>query len=208
MSDVTGMLERIKEGDRRAADELLPLVYCELRILAAARLAHEKPGQTLQATALVHEAYLRLVKGREPQHWDGRGHFFAVAAEAPRTAPAQLGGWLVNHDKPSEAEPMLRQCLAIRQKLEPNNWTTFNTRSQLGGALLGQGKYAEAEPFIVSGYEGLKSREATILPQGKRRLPEAADRVVKLYTAWGKPEKAVEWREKIKSQPPAVPKPR
>jgi RNA polymerase sigma factor (sigma-70 family) len=105
MSDVTRILSSIDAGDPRAAEELLPLVYEELRKLAAAKLAHEKPGQTLQATALVHEAYLRLVGGevasnQEPVasdkvspaghrplatgHWDSRGHFFAAAAEAMR----------------------------------------------------------------------------------------------------------------------------
>jgi RNA polymerase sigma factor (sigma-70 family) len=105
MSDVTRILSQIDQGDPRAAEELLPLVYEELRKLAAAKLAHEKPGQTLQATALVHEAYLRLVGGevasnQEPVasdkvspaghrplatgHWDSRGHFFAAAAEAMR----------------------------------------------------------------------------------------------------------------------------
>jgi RNA polymerase sigma factor (TIGR02999 family) len=81
MSDVTHILARIQTGDPQAADQLLPLVYDELRKLAAARLAHEKPGQTLSATALVHEAYLRLVGS---QQWDSRGHFFAAAAEAMR----------------------------------------------------------------------------------------------------------------------------
>ena len=84
MSDVTSVLNAIVKGDRHAASQLLPLVYDELRQLAAQRLAHEKPGQTLQATALVHEAYLRLVGGGEGQHWAGRGHFFAAAAEAMR----------------------------------------------------------------------------------------------------------------------------
>ena len=84
MSDVTRILNQIENGDPAAAEELLPLVYEELRKLAAARLAHEKPGQTLQATALVHEAYVRLVDHTTPQHWDGRGHFFAAAAEAMR----------------------------------------------------------------------------------------------------------------------------
>jgi RNA polymerase sigma factor (TIGR02999 family) len=83
MSDVTRILNAIERGDGRAADELLPLVYEELRLLAAQRLSHESPGQTLQATALVHEAYLRLV-GDEPQSWNSRGHFFAAAAEAMR----------------------------------------------------------------------------------------------------------------------------
>jgi RNA polymerase sigma factor (TIGR02999 family) len=84
MSDVTRILLQIEQGDPQAAEKLLPLVYDELRKLAAARLAQEKPGQTLQATALVHEAYLRLVGEHNTQRWDGRGHFFAAAAEAMR----------------------------------------------------------------------------------------------------------------------------
>ncbi|HZL88899.1 MAG TPA: sigma-70 family RNA polymerase sigma factor [Pirellulaceae bacterium] len=83
MSDVTRILAQIDAGDPSAAEQLLPLVYDELRKLAAAKLVHEKPGQTLQATALVHEAYLRLVED-EPQEWDSRRHFFAAAAEAMR----------------------------------------------------------------------------------------------------------------------------
>jgi RNA polymerase sigma factor (TIGR02999 family) len=84
MTDVTQILSRIESGDPAAAEQLLPLVYDELRRLAAHRLAQEKPGQTLQATALVHEAYLRLVDGVQAQHWNSRGHFFAAAAEAMR----------------------------------------------------------------------------------------------------------------------------
>ncbi|MEJ2703773.1 MAG: ECF-type sigma factor [Sedimentisphaerales bacterium] len=83
MTDVTRILNAIEAGDARAADELLPLVYEELRLLAAQRLSQERPGLTLQATALVHEAYLRLV-GSENPGWDCRGHFFAAAAEAMR----------------------------------------------------------------------------------------------------------------------------
>ena len=83
MSDVTRILNAIERGEAKATDELLPLVYEELRLLAAQKLSHEPPGQTLQATALVHEAYLRLV-GDEPQGWANRGHFFAAAAEAMR----------------------------------------------------------------------------------------------------------------------------
>ena len=83
-SDVTRVLDAAARGDPHAAGELLPLVYHELRKLAVQRMAREKPGQTLQATALVHEAYLRLVGGRDEQHWSGRGHFFAAAAEAMR----------------------------------------------------------------------------------------------------------------------------
>jgi RNA polymerase sigma factor (TIGR02999 family) len=92
MSDATQILAQIESGDPSAAEQLLPLVYVELRRLAAAKLAHEKPGQTLQATALVHEAYLRLVNGSEKGgiqspsagKWNSRGHFFAAAAEAMR----------------------------------------------------------------------------------------------------------------------------
>ncbi|HEV3005665.1 MAG TPA: ECF-type sigma factor [Pirellulales bacterium] len=84
MSDVTRILSQIESGDPSAADELLPLVYDELRKLAAARLAQEKPGQTLQATALVHDAYIRLVDIEKAEHWNSRGHFFGAAAEAMR----------------------------------------------------------------------------------------------------------------------------
>ena len=84
MSEVTQILNAIAGGDPDAASQLLPLVYDELRKLAAQKLARETPGQTLQPTALVHEAYLRLVGEDEEQHWDSRGHFFAAAAEAMR----------------------------------------------------------------------------------------------------------------------------
>jgi RNA polymerase sigma factor (TIGR02999 family) len=84
MTDVTRVLSAIEQGDPHAAEQLLPLVYDELRKLAAQKLAQEKPGQTLQATALVHEAYLRLVDADLSPHWNSRGHFFAAAAEAMR----------------------------------------------------------------------------------------------------------------------------
>jgi RNA polymerase sigma factor (TIGR02999 family) len=84
MSEVTHILSAIEQGDPHAAERLLPLVYDELRRLAAQRLTHEKPGQTLEATALVHEAYLRLVDVKQAQQWNSRGHFFAAAAEAMR----------------------------------------------------------------------------------------------------------------------------
>jgi RNA polymerase sigma factor (TIGR02999 family) len=84
MNDVTRILSAIEQGDPHAAEQLLPLVYEELRKLAAQKLAHEKPGQTLEATALVHEAYLRLVDKGHASHWNSRGHFFAAAAEAMR----------------------------------------------------------------------------------------------------------------------------
>src|SRR5262245_53256165 len=84
MSDVTRVLSAMEQGDPSAAAQLLPLVYAELRKLAAQKLAQEKPGQTLQATALVHEAFLRLVDAEQAQRWNSRGHFFAASAEAMR----------------------------------------------------------------------------------------------------------------------------
>jgi RNA polymerase sigma factor (TIGR02999 family) len=103
MNDVTRILSAIDQGDPSAAEQLLPLVYDELRKLAAQKLVQEKPGQTLEATALVHEAYLRLVEAQRAQHWNSRGHFFAAAAEAMRRilieqarhkASAKAGGQL------------------------------------------------------------------------------------------------------------------
>jgi RNA polymerase sigma factor (TIGR02999 family) len=112
MSDITHLLDAAAAGDRQAADELLPLVYAELRRLAAARMAAEAPGQTLQATALVHEAYLRLVGGEQPRDWNGRGHFFAAAAgamqhvlvdRARRRAALKRGGGAARVDVPEDA---------------------------------------------------------------------------------------------------------
>src|SRR5262245_7007345 len=84
MNELTQILSALEQGDPHAASQLLPLVYDELRQLAAQKLAHEKPGQTLDATALVHDAYLRLVGVDQAKHWNSRGHFFAAAAEAMR----------------------------------------------------------------------------------------------------------------------------
>ncbi len=123
MSEVTRILERIESGDPSSAAQLLPIVYEELRKLAAARLANEKPGQTLQATALVHEAYLRLTGDASPACWDSRGHFFAAAAEAMRRilvdaarAKKRLkrgaGGWeRINLDESEVVSPEPRENL-------------------------------------------------------------------------------------------------
>ena len=91
MNEITRILGAIEQGDPLAAEQLLPLVYEQLRKLAALKLAQEKPGQTLQATALVHEAYLRLVDGEKDQPWNGRGHFFAAAAAAMQRRPERPG---------------------------------------------------------------------------------------------------------------------
>ncbi len=130
MSEVTRILSQIESGDQAAADQLLPLVYDELRRLAAAKLAHEKPGQTLQATALVHEAYLRLVDVQEAQQWDSRGHFFAAAAEAMRRilvdaarrrSSVRRGGGVRRHDiqlREPAVEPPGDDLLALDEALQ------------------------------------------------------------------------------------------
>jgi tetratricopeptide (TPR) repeat protein len=128
-----------------------------------------------------------------------------IVAEARKTAPkgspqlagalAQAAQALLQLKAHADAEPLLRECLAIREKTQPDVWNTFNTKSQLGGALLGQGKYAEAEPLLVSGYDGMKRREATMPPQARDLLPEALERLVQLYEATGKPDEAARWRK-------------
>jgi hypothetical protein len=97
----------------------------------------------------------------------------------------------------TRSEPLLRRSLSIDEKEDPDNWLTFLLRNRLGGSLLGQKNYAEAEPLILQGYQGLKAREARIPGRSMRSLTEAAERVVKLYEAWGKPEKAAEWKRKL-----------
>jgi RNA polymerase sigma factor (TIGR02999 family) len=97
MTDVTQILNAIQQGDPKASEELLPLVYEELRVLARQRLANEKPGQTLQATALVHEAYLRLVGKENDASWDNRGHFFAAAAEVMRRILVEVARHKATH---------------------------------------------------------------------------------------------------------------
>jgi RNA polymerase sigma factor (TIGR02999 family) len=137
MNDVTNILSAIEQGDSQAAAHLLPLVYDELRKLAAQKLAQEKPGQTLQATSLVHEAYLRLVDQKVVQRWDSRGHFFAAAAEAMRRILVESarrkrtekhGGQLARHEldevdiaapSPSEDILALDEALAKLEAEDP-----------------------------------------------------------------------------------------
>jgi RNA polymerase sigma factor (TIGR02999 family) len=122
MSEVTHILSQIDSGDPAAAQQLLPLVYNELRKLAAAKLAHEKPGQTLQATALVHEAYLRLVDVDKAQNWDTRRHFFAAAAEAMRR---------ILIEKARSKGRLKRGGVARQVELDEKDWVTATTPDQL-----------------------------------------------------------------------------
>jgi len=103
----------------------------------------------------------------------------------------------------AEAEPLLRECLAIREQRVPDDWRTFNTQSMLGGALLGQQKYADAEPLLLKGYEGLKQRETSIPSQRAMLLPEALDRLIQLYTATDKPDETKKWQAERATYPPS-----
>jgi serine/threonine protein kinase len=115
-------------------------------------------------------------------------------------AMARLGLTLLKQKEYDQAEPLLRECLVVSAKNLPDSWLTFNTRSQLGGALLGLKKYEDAEPLLLEGYEGMKQRQAAIPPQGKVRLAEAAQRLVDLYEAWGRPEQAQQWRKTLEQE--------
>ncbi len=113
---------------------------------------------------------------------------------------AQLGSILLEQKQWTEAEPLLRECLAIRDKQKPVDWLTFNTKSMLGAALLGQKKYAEAEPLLLSGYEGMKIQEDKIPPPAKIRLNQAVERLVQFYEATSKPEDAAKWRKELRAR--------
>jgi tetratricopeptide (TPR) repeat protein len=155
------------------------------------------------------------------RHADAEPFFRAALEQLPKhptlgdvrkaNVRAMLGRSLLEQSKWTEAEPILREALAIREKVAPDHWGTFNSRSQIGGSLLGQKKYADAEPWLISGYEGMKAREATIPPPARPRLAEALERLVRLYEALGKKDEAERWRaewqaaksaqEKLRSQP-------
>jgi serine/threonine protein kinase len=124
-----------------------------------------------------------------------------VGADNPRLAGVQadVASEFLKAGQAADAEPILRETLAIREKKEPDAWGTFNTRSLLGGALLGQHKYAEAEPLLKAGYDGLKQRQAKIPPEAKVRLTDALERLVRLYEATGQKDEAAKWRKELKA---------
>jgi hypothetical protein len=138
-------------------------------------------------------------------------------AEARRTLPKdslqlaspldQLGLSLLQQKKWIEADPHLRESLAIREKKEPDNWRTFNTTSLFGGALLGQKTYGEAEPLLLKGYDGMKRREKTIPPESRVRLSEALDRLIDFYTVTNKPDEVKKWQAERARYPTAAPMP-
>lgn len=147
--------------------------------------AYARAGRTAQAAAMAKTvvADFRQTMPPESSEWAA---FLAIIGHSLLSAQA----W-------DDAEPLLRECLAIRQQRQPNDWATFNTQAMLGGALLGQKKYADAEPLLLKGYEGMKHREKTIPPQGKVRLTEALERLMQLYEATDKKGEAAKWRREL-----------
>jgi non-specific serine/threonine protein kinase/serine/threonine-protein kinase len=130
----------------------------------------------------------------------------SLAGDSPRLAGmlAQYGSILLQAKAFAGAEPLLRECLALRETAEPDAWTTFDTRSLLGGALLGLGRHAEAEPLLRRGYEGMKARAKSIPPQGATRVPEALDRLIELYAATNRPDEAKKWQAERAKYPRAA----
>jgi eukaryotic-like serine/threonine-protein kinase len=173
------------------------------------RFQHEHAGFIIPSTADAYEAaeqldkaeawrrkWLAVVKGR-----DGAGSIDYAGAQA------DLGQTLVLQKKWAEAETTLKECLAIREKKQPDAWTTFNTKSMLGGALLGQKKYAEAEKLLLEGYRGMKRREKAIPPQGRDRIAEALDRLIALYAATDRSDEAERYRAERRRYPEVLPPP-
>jgi tetratricopeptide (TPR) repeat protein len=158
---------------------------------------YERAGRVAEATALAKDniaAARKALPGDSPK--------LASAVAGAGTTLLRLGAW-------ADAEAALREWLAAREASEPDDWTTFDARSMLGAALLGQREYAEAEPLLRGGYEGLKQRAGAIPVLFRARPAEAADRLVELYTRWGKPDEAAKWRaERSTYPPPTAPLPR
>ena len=152
-------------------------------------------GQLLDAYTKAHDN-VKLASLLQEQLAEARK---ALPKDSPQLAGllAQIGMGLLEQKKWTEAEPLLRECLTIRDKTEPDDWRRFNTKSMLGGALLGQKKYADAEPLLLAGYEGMKKQEAKIPEQGKIRLTEALQRLAQLYEATDKKDDAAKWRKEL-----------
>jgi tetratricopeptide (TPR) repeat protein len=184
--------------DAGELEQALPLLQQAATGIEMRQFMHPFAGK---AVGNLSDCYEQLKQYERAEVW--RRKWLAVVKErdGPQSAAyagelAALGLNLLRQRKPAEAEPLLRDCLSLRTKDQPDAWTTFNAKSLLGDALLGQKKYAEAEPLLLEGYDGMKQREAKIPPQGKVRLSEALERLVQLYDAWGKQDQAEQWRKR------------
>jgi RNA polymerase sigma factor (TIGR02999 family) len=177
MSDVSQILSAIDQGDPHAADQLLPLVYEELRKLAAHKLAREEPGQTLEPTALVHEAYMRLVEGDKALRWNGRGHFFAAAAEAMRRILVERARRQATRKRGQRAQRVDLEQLSL-----PEDERAFDLLKINDALAVLESHDAQAAQLVKLRYfGGLAHQEAAQALGIKRR---AADRLWALARAW------------------------
>jgi RNA polymerase sigma factor (TIGR02999 family) len=156
MSDATRILQAIEQGDPHAAEKLLPLVYQELRRLAAARLANEKPGQTLQATALVHDAYIRLVNVEKAMSWKSRGHFFAAAAEAMRRILVENARRKSSHKHGGKWNEVEIELADIPTRVAPQKLIDLDTALEE----FGQQDPAKAKLVVLRYFGGLSIEQA------------------------------------------------
>ncbi len=177
-------------------DRALPLFERAATGMETRRFQDEYAKPIISNTSAAYETAQQFDKA---EAWR-RKWLAVVKAEAGVASPAYagelaaLGLLLLKQQKWADAEPILRESLAIREKTQPDLWTTFNTHSQLGGALLGQKKYTNAEPLLLEGYEGMQNREKTIPAQGAMRIPESLDRLIELYTATNQPHEVTKWQ--------------
>jgi serine/threonine protein kinase/tetratricopeptide (TPR) repeat protein len=182
--------------DAGRLDDAIPLLEQAYRSRAAV------PNSAVLANQLI-DAYVKAGKRTEATRLVTE----LLAENRPRLKPGspELGGLLASIGKtlldfdPVAAEPVLRECLAIREKLAPGAWNTANAKSLLGGALLLQQKYVDAEPMLIAGYEGLKTDEQAIPPPAKNNLPDAIQRLVDLYDATGRPDEVAKWRKELEA---------
>jgi tetratricopeptide (TPR) repeat protein len=193
--------ELLKLGRRDEAIRLLEPTVGKLRTIHFA-----VAGVAMQAMPLLAVAYDEVGRLDDAERLWREVLARQLTDESEKTRAdgtmARLGSILLRQKRYAEAEPILRECLAIREAAIPHHWIRFNAMSALGGALLGQGKYAEAESLLLGGYEGMKEREAAISANDKGRLPRTADLLAELYGATGRPEKAKEWRAKAAAARP------
>ena len=224
---------RVEEGLREAeelaaADTNLGLYYAACVHARAAERTEASGAETRERYArrsfdLLRRAVekgfsnpFRMAADDDLSFFHDRPGFVALLKEVgtknPNAYPpalAILSTSLLQKQKWASAEPLIRECLVLREKRTPDNWKTFNTQSLLGGALLGQKKYADAEPLLLKGYEGMIQRERTIPSEGATRIPEALDRLIELYTATKKPDEVKKWQaERAKYPAEVAPMPR
>jgi tetratricopeptide (TPR) repeat protein len=236
LAEAIALFEQVRDARVKKLGADHPNTLATLTNLA---VAYREAGRFPEAIALLEQAAVGVEKRRFQQELAGRiiGQIVSTYTTAGQLDKAEgwqrkraafvkeragatsadygselanLGLNLLQQKKWTEADPVLRECLAIRDKVQPDDWRTFNTQSMLGGALVGQRKYADAEPLLLKGYDGMKARERTI-PQsggGELRIAAALDRLIELYTATDKPEEVKKWRAERAKYPTVAPPPR